>query len=251
LILVPRRSAIEYLILLIPKIYSHPTRPMISLLLVDDQNLIRQGLKALLELEPDLQVVGEAENGQIAIECVRELQPNVVLMDIRMPVMDGVTATREICRQFPDVNILVLTTFDDDTYVAAAIESGAKGYLLKDTPSEEIADAIRAVDRGYTHLAPGMMAKVMSGRTNNAQISLPPEIAALTPRELEVLKAIATGANNREIAQALYISEGTVKNHVTNLLNRLNLRDRTQAAILANTYFESNTHSSKFNTRSE
>jgi DNA-binding NarL/FixJ family response regulator len=209
---------------------------MISLLLVDDQNLIRQGLKALLELEPDLVVVGEAENGIIAIDRVQELQPNVVLMDIRMPVMDGVTATKEICQQFPDVNILVLTTFDDDTYVVAAIKNGAKGYLLKDTPSEEIAAAIRAVALGYTHLAPGMMAKVMSGQIDRTEITLPPELAELTPRELEILKLIAVGANNREIAGQLYISEGTVKNHVTNILNRLNLRDRTQAAILAKTY---------------
>jgi DNA-binding NarL/FixJ family response regulator len=210
---------------------------MINILLVDDQNLIRQGLKALLELEPDLQVVGEAENGQIAIDLVKKLQPNIVLMDIRMPIMDGVTATKEICRQFPDVNILVLTTFDDDTYVSAAIKYGARGYLLKDTPSEEIADAIRAVDRGYTHLAPGMMEKVIAGRVNDEpEVTLPSELAGLTPRELEVLKLIAVGANNREIATQLYISEGTVKNHVTNLLNRLNLRDRTQAAILAKTY---------------
>ena len=209
---------------------------MINILLVDDQNLIRQGLKALLELEADLQIIGEAENGQIAIDLTRTLQPNVVLMDIRMPIMDGVMATKEICRQFPNVNILILTTFDDDNYVSAAIEYGAKGYLLKDTPSEEIAAAIRAVDRGYTHLAPGMMEKVISGRVNEAEIALPAELADLTPRELEVLKLIAAGANNREIAQKLYISEGTVKNHVTNLLNRLNLRDRTQAAILAKTY---------------
>jgi DNA-binding NarL/FixJ family response regulator len=209
---------------------------MINILLVDDQNLIRQGLKALLELESDLLIVGEAENGQIALDLVAELQPNVVLMDIRMPVMDGVTATKEICQRFPQVNILILTTFDDDTYVAAAIGHGAKGYLLKDTPSEEIAAAIRAVDRGYTHLAPGMMAKVMAGRVNETEVSLPLELQELTPRELEVLKLIAAGANNREIAQQLYISEGTVKNHVTNLLSRLNLRDRTQAAILAKTY---------------
>ena len=210
---------------------------MINLLLVDDQNLIRQGLKALLELEPDLCIVGEAENGVVAIERVKTLQPSVVLMDIRMPVMDGVTATREICRQFPHVNVLILTTFDDDTYVSAAIEYGAKGYLLKDTPSEEIAAAIRAVDRGYTHLAPGMLAKVISRAAEQPATRLPPQLNELTPRELEVLKLIAKGANNREIAQALYISEGTVKNHVTNLLNRLNLRDRTQAAIFANTYF--------------
>lgn len=208
---------------------------MIKILIVDDGHLIRQGLKALLELEPDLQIVGEAQNGQIALDRVKELQPDVVLMDIRMPIMDGVTATKEICQQFPHVNILVLTTFDDDTYVAAAIRFGAKGYLLKDTPSEEIAAAIRAVNLGYTHLAPGMIAKVIANRVD-PEISLPPELAELTPRELEVLKLIAVGANNREIAQQLYISEGTVKNHVTNILNRLNLRDRTQAAILARTY---------------
>ena len=208
---------------------------MIKILIVDDGHLIRQGLKALLELEPDLQIVGEAQNGQIALDRVKELQPDVVLMDIRMPIMDGVTATKEICQQFPHVNILVLTTFDDDTYVAAAIRFGAKGYLLKDTPSEEIAAAIRAVNLGYTHLAPGMIAKVIANRIDRPEISLPP-LAELTPRELEVLKLIAVGANNREIAQQLYISEGTVKNHVTNILNRLNLRDRTQAAILARTY---------------
>ncbi len=209
---------------------------MISLLLVDDQNLIRQGLKALLELETDLEVIGEAENGLIAIDRVKELQPNVVLMDIRMPVMDGVTATKQICQKFPNVNILVLTTFDDDTYVAAAIKNGAKGYLLKDTPSEEIAAAIRAVALGYTHLAPGMIDKIMSGQIDKSEITLPPELAELTPRELEILKLIAGGSNNREIAGQLYISEGTVKNHVTNILTRLNVRDRTQAAILAKTY---------------
>lgn len=209
---------------------------MINILLVDDQNLIRQGLKALLELEPDLQIVGEAENGQLAIDLVQTLHPDVVLMDIRMPVMDGVMATRQICQQFPKTNILILTTFDDDNYVATAIRYGAKGYLLKDTPSEEIAAAIRAVDLGYTHLAPGMIAKVMSSQSDKTPATLPRELTELTPRELEVLKLIAIGANNREIASQLYISEGTVKNHVTNLLNRLNLRDRTQAAILARTY---------------
>lgn len=209
---------------------------MINILLVDDQNLIRQGLKALLELEPDLQIIGEAENGQLAIDLVQTLHPDVVLMDIRMPVMDGVMATRQICQQFPNTNILILTTFDDDNYVATAIRYGAKGYLLKDTPSEEIAAAIRAVDLGYTHLAPGMIAKVMSIQVDKTPATLPRELTELTPRELEVLKLIAIGANNREIASQLYISEGTVKNHVTNLLNRLNLRDRTQAAILARTY---------------
>ncbi|MGM3307748.1 response regulator [Anabaena sp. WFMT] len=212
---------------------------MIRVLLVDDQGLIRQGLRALLELETDLEIVGEAENGEIAINLVTQLQPDVVLMDIRMPIMDGVAATKEIQKQFPCTKILVLTTFDDDEYVKAALQNGAMGYLLKDTPSEELAVAIRAVDKGYSQLGPGIVKKLVTQFLANAPISspsVPPSLAELTPREKEVLQLIATGASNREIAQELYISEGTVKNHVTNILNRLNLRDRTQAAILANTY---------------
>ncbi|WP_066381420.1 response regulator [Anabaena sp. CA = ATCC 33047] len=212
---------------------------MIKVLLVDDQSLIRQGLKVLLELEPDLEIVGEAENGEIALNLMAELTPDVVLMDIRMPIMDGVAATKEIQNSFSDVKVLVLTTFDDDEYVKAALQHGAMGYLLKDTPSEELAVAIRAVQKGYTQLGPGIVKKLLTQFQNSAPSqtpSIPPSLAELTPREKEVLRLIATGANNREIAQELYISEGTVKNHVTNILNRLNLRDRTQAAIIANTY---------------
>ncbi len=212
---------------------------MIKVLLVDDQSLIRQGLKTLLELEADLEIVGEAENGKIAIQLVAELQPDVVLLDIRMPIMDGVAATREIQKQFTGVKILILTTFDDDEYVTAALKNGAMGYLLKDTPSEELAFAIRAVDKGYTQLGPGIVKKLLTQFPNMTPTQLPPvppSLTELTPREKEVLRLIATGANNREIAQQLYISEGTVKNHVTNILNRLNLRDRTQAAIIANTF---------------
>ena len=210
---------------------------MIKVLLVDDQHLIRQGLKALLELEPDLEIVGEAENGEQAIDLSKQVQPDVILMDIRMPIMDGVAATREIQKYFPDIKILVLTTFDDDEYVKAALENGAMGYLLKDTPSEELAVAIRAVHKGYTQLGPGIVKKlVFSPVTPTQSPPVPPSLVELTPREKEVLGLIAIGANNREIAQQLYISEGTVKNHVTNILNRLNLRDRTQAAIIANTF---------------
>jgi DNA-binding NarL/FixJ family response regulator len=211
---------------------------MISILLVDDQSLIRQGLRALLELEADIKIVGEAENGQIAINLVKELKPNVILMDIRMPIMDGVAATKEISHHFPHSKILILTTFDDDEYVKAAIQNGAMGYLLKDTPSEELAVAIRAVDKGYSQLGPGIVKKLMTQFLGTPpQLSVPANLAELTPREKEVLRLIAIGDNNREIAQKLYISEGTVKNHVTNILNRLNLRDRTQAAILANSFF--------------
>jgi DNA-binding NarL/FixJ family response regulator len=212
---------------------------MIKVLLVDDQNLIRQGLKALLELEPDLEIVGEAENGEMAIKLIEQLQPSVVLMDIRMPIMDGVAATREIQKRFSNIKVLVLTTFDDDEYVKAALQNGAMGYLLKDTPSEELAVAIRAVDKGYTQLGPGIVKKLLTqfpALEATQSPPIPPSLAELTPREKEVLRLIAQGASNREIAKQLYISEGTVKNHVTNMLNRLNLRDRTQAAIFANTY---------------
>lgn len=210
---------------------------MIRLLLADDQSLIRQGLKALLDLEPDIQVVGEAENGQAAVEQVKVLQPDVVLMDIRMPVMDGVAATQAIYQQFPQVKVLVLTTFDDDEYVSQALRQGAVGYLLKATPSEELADAIRAIHKGYSQLSPGILHKVMANgsgvRSSLPGSELPPGFAELTPRERDVLKLLAQGLSNREIAQQLYLSEGTVKNHVTNILGRLNLRDRTQAALLA------------------
>jgi DNA-binding NarL/FixJ family response regulator len=217
---------------------------MIRLLLVDDQIIIRQGLLSLLESKPDLQVVGEAENGQRAIEAISALQgtpqqPDVVLLDIRMPVMDGIAATEQICQRFPGTCVLVLTTFDDDEYVSQAMRFGAKGYLLKDTPSEELATAIRAVHQGYTHLGPGLFEKALNGLPVNSpiQAAIPPELPSLSPREREVLRLIASGANNREIAQALYISERTVKNHVTSILSRLNLRDRTQAALFANNFF--------------
>ncbi|MEH2415256.1 response regulator transcription factor [Nostoc sp.] len=212
---------------------------MIKVLLVDDQSLIRQGLKALLELEPDIEIVGEAENGEQAINLVAQLQPDVILLDIRMPIMDGVAATREIQKRFAKTKILVLTTFDDDEYVSAAMQNGAMGYLLKDTPSEELAVAIRAVHKGYTQLGPGIVKKLLTQFSHVAptqSLPVPSSLSELTPREKEVLQLIATGASNREIAHQLYISEGTVKNHVTNILNRLNLRDRTQAAIWANTY---------------
>lgn len=209
---------------------------MIRVLLVDDQHLIRQGLKALLELEADLQVIGEADNGQTAVQQVEALQPDVVIMDIRMPIQDGVAATREICQRFTGTKVLVLTTFDDDEYVAQALRYGAMGYLLKDTPSEELAAAIRLVQKGYTQLGPGLVEKVMA-KVPAPSPSQAPSLAELTPREQEVLQLIATGASNREIAQMLYLSEGTVKNYVTSILNRLNLRDRTQAAIFANSHF--------------
>jgi DNA-binding NarL/FixJ family response regulator len=217
---------------------------MIRVLIVEDQEIVRRGLKTLLGTKPDLQVVGEAENGQRAIQLIEGLHaqflpPDVVLMDIRMPVMDGVEATRLICQQFPGTKILILTTFDDAKYVAEGLRFGAKGYLLKDTPTEELAEAIRSIHKGYTQFGPGIVEKMMANvsvmETDKPQ-ELPPGMTELTAREREILKMIAKGASNREIAQAVFLSEGTVRNHISNILARLNLRDRTQAAIVANSF---------------
>lgn len=210
---------------------------MIRLLLVDDQQLVCQGLKAMLALEPDLTVVGIAENGEVAIAQVASLQPDLVLMDVRMPVMDGRTATRIICQQFPQVKVLVLSTFDDDRYIADSMRAGAKGYLLKDMPSEELAQAIRFVHRGYTQMGPGLMEKLVA-KLPADQVETRRSIAVqLTPREEEVLRLIGFGATNREIAETLFISEGTVKTHVNHLLSRLTLRNRSQLAIYAHSIF--------------
>jgi DNA-binding NarL/FixJ family response regulator len=209
---------------------------MIQVLLVDDQLIIRQGLRSLLESKPDLKVVGEAENGQQAIEQIELLKPDIVLMDVRMPIMDGVAATRTIGQQFPQTRVLILTTFDDDEYVSRAMQFGARGYLLKDTHSEELAQAIRSVHKGYTQLGPGLFEKVLNGSDVQRPKQLPPKLAELTPREREVLCLIVAGASNREIAQTLFISERTVKNHITSILSRLNLGNRTQAAMYASSF---------------
>jgi DNA-binding NarL/FixJ family response regulator len=211
---------------------------MIRILLVEDQFLIRQGIKSLLESNLDMQVIGEAENGQRALEQIPALKPDIVLMDIRMPVMDGVAATKAIAQNYPDAKVLVLTTFDDDEYVSQAMRLGAKGYLLKDTEPDELALAIRSVYKGHTQLGPGLFEKALVPSPASApSIQPPPELAQLTARELEVLHLIASGANNREIAASLFLSENTVKNYVTNILSHLNLRDRTQAALLAHSLF--------------
>jgi len=217
------------------------TQTKIRLLLVDDQQIIRQGLRSLLEAKPDLEVVGEAENGQEAICRVEALHPDVVLMDVRMPVMDGVAATRLIHQRFSTTKVLILTTFDDDEYVSQAMRLGAQGYLLKDTRSDDLAAAIRAVHNGYTQLGPGLIEKAIAPMPSVSSPHLTPlplELAGLTAREREVLSLIVAGSSNREIAESLYISERTVKNHITHILSQLKVRDRTQAAMFASAYLQ-------------
>ncbi|MEL6463045.1 MAG: response regulator transcription factor, partial [Cyanobacteria bacterium J06621_15] len=176
-------------------------------------------------------------------------KPDLILMDVRMPVMDGVAATQIISQRFPDIKVMVLTTFNDTEYVRQAIKFGAKGYLMKDTLSDELANAIRTVHKGYTQFAPGIIEKALDdslktfptsniNEPNNQQLGKPPQLALLSAREKEVLRLIANGYSNREIAEQLYIAENTVKNHVSNILYRLELRDRTQAAIFARSFLD-------------
>jgi DNA-binding NarL/FixJ family response regulator len=217
---------------------------MIDVFLVEDQDIIRRGLKTLITTKPDLQLVGEAVHGKDAIAQLTNLQetnclPDVVLMDIRMPEMDGVEATHHLCQQLPEIKILILTTFDDTHYVQEALKFGAKGYLLKDTPSEELAKAIRSVHQGYTQFGPGILEKALlmvPDPTIEEPEEMPPGLEELSPREREILKLLTDGGSNKEIAEALCITEGTARNHVSNVLARLNVRDRTQAAVIGNTY---------------
>ncbi|BAZ10330.1 two-component transcriptional regulator, LuxR family protein [Calothrix sp. NIES-4071] len=210
---------------------------MIRLLLADDQSLFRQGLASLLSLEEDLEIIGQANHGREAIALAEQLQPDVILMDVRMPVCDGVVATYEIHQRFPWIRILVLTTFDEDEYIWKSLQAGALGYLLKSTPSSQLADAIRTLYQGYSQLGPTIAPKVF------AQLNPPPSPAKLSyhqqfsERELEILTLIGKGNNNREIAQKLFLTEGTVKNYVSQILARLQLRDRTQAALWAKQNF--------------
>ncbi|NJK34661.1 MAG: response regulator transcription factor [Oscillatoriales cyanobacterium SM2_2_1] len=205
---------------------------MIEILVVDDQSLIRRALQLLLADEPDLAFVGESDCGEAALDALSRHVPDVVLMDLLMPGMGGVEATRLICQRYATVRVLVLSIDDHGDRVAQAMKYGASGYLMKNTPPEELAIAIRAVHKGYTHLGPGLGQKVLAQIPD--PILVPSSIwQQLTSREQEVVGLISKGANNREIAQNLHISEKTVKNHITNILNRLDLRDRTQVAILA------------------
>jgi DNA-binding NarL/FixJ family response regulator len=210
--------------------------PKIKILLVDDQALFREGLRTLLDLQPDFEVVGEASQGEEALRMAVSLSPNVILMDLRMPVMDGVTATRRIKDSLPQCKVIVLTTFDDDEDVFEGLRAGAVGYLLKDVSSEKLYEAIRSAARGEYFLLPSITAKVMAefSRMVRPQKTNVDEIGVkLSSRELEVLKLVAQGASNKEIADTLVIAEGTVKNHLTNILGKLEARDRMQAVLKA------------------
>jgi len=210
----------------------------IRVLLVDDQRLMREGLRTLLELHRDIRVVGEAGDGQHAEELTAELQPRVVLMDLRMPRLDGVSATMRIKRRWPGVQVLVLTTFDDDELVFRSIEAGASGYLLKDVGSDALADAVRAASRGEAPLQPSVARKILGRLRSTASTAITelgqqPLLDGLSERELAILRLLGSGAANRDIADRLALTEGTVKNYVSAILAKTGLHDRTQAALFA------------------
>ena len=206
----------------------------IRLLIVDDQRLMREGLRTLLELEHGFEIVGEAADGQAALDAYAELKPDVVLMDIRMPGMDGVEATRRLCVSWPETRVIILTTFDDDANVFEGLRAGAVGYLLKDLSGQELANAVRTVYSGGALIEPAVAKRVVAefarlhppARTIEEGLPEP-----LSERELAVLKLISAGLSNREIGNKLGLSEGTVKNYVTNVLQKIGVRDRTQAAL--------------------
>ena len=198
----------------------------IRIVIADDHPVVRDGLRGMLSSQPDFEIVGEAVNGVQSVEMARQLHPNVVLMDLRMPGLDGVTATTQIRSQLPDVAVLVLTTYDSDVDILHALEAGATGYLLKDAPRDELFHAIRSAARGQAVLAPAVAVRLM-GRMRA------PAEEALSARELEVLVLVAKGANNKQIGAQLHISESTVKSHLIHIFNKLGVSDRTQAVTTA------------------
>lgn len=212
-----------------------PQNP-IRVLLVDDQALFREGLRTLLSVRSSVEVVGEAATGEEAVQRVKALQPQVVLMDLRMPVLGGVEATRRVRVADPRCQVIVLTTFDDEEEVFDALRAGAAGYLLKDAPSEALVQAIGAAARGESFLQPSIAAKVVAEFNRLSRVRRPARVALIEPlseREGEVLRHLAHGMSNKEIAASLNLAEGTVKNHMTNILGKLGVQDRTQAALKA------------------
>jgi two-component system, NarL family, response regulator LiaR len=205
-----------------------PQAVKIRTLITDDHKVVRRGLRGFLELDPGLEVVGEASNGEEAVEMAQRLEPDVVLMDLLMPVMDGIEATREIRLRLPEVEVVALTSVLEDASVTGAIKAGAIGYLLKTTEADELCEAIRAAAAGQVRLAPEAASRLMR------EVRSPPESPeALTKREAEVLKLVARGKANKQVARELFIDEKTVKSHVHSILSKLNVKSRTQAALYA------------------
>ena len=206
----------------------------IKVLIADDQRLMREGLATLLALADDIEIVGQAGDGAQAIELSKQLKPDVILMDIRMPNVGGVEATRTIRSLLPETQVIILTTFDDDEYLLSSLRAGACGYLLKDMPSEQLAEAIRAAAQGQSPIDPKMAHKLVDLVAHSPLVSSHPTVAGeLSEREIEVLRLIADGLSNKEIAEKLVIAEGTAKNHVSNILGKLGARDRAQAVARA------------------
>jgi DNA-binding NarL/FixJ family response regulator len=208
---------------------------MIRVLVVDDQALVRGGFRMILDAQKDIEVVGEAADGRQALTRARELRPDIVLMDIRMPELDGLEAARRLLRAPDPPRVLMLTTFDLDEYVYESMKAGASGFLLKDAQPEQLAHAVRVVAAGEALLSPTITRRLIEEfvRQPRAHSGGPPELAALTDREREVLRLVARGLSNKEIATSLFLSEATVKTHVAHILTKLDLRDRVQAVVLA------------------
>lgn len=204
-----------------------------KILLCDDQAVIRDGLEMLLQLEKDFQVVGSAQDGFEAVELAAKKSPDLILMDLKMPGMNGIEATREICKKHPNIRILVLTTYDDDEWVFDAIRAGASGYLLKDTPRQKIIEAIRGTMDGKSFVDPAVAGKLLNQVVSNQTQPASVLTGKLTERELDVLRLLAKGMTNTDIAAQLHLSEGTVRNHVSAILEKLGVSDRTQAAVIA------------------
>ncbi len=204
-----------------------------KVIICDDQATVRDGLAMLLKLEPDIDIVGTAEDGAEAVEMVADKHPDLVLMDLKMPIMNGVEATRQILAKYPEVKVLVLTTYADDEWVFDSIQAGASGYLLKDTPREELIKAIRGTAAGKTYIDPSVAGRVLEQVSSRQTQPATLITAKLTQREVEVLRLIAKGSSNADIADRLSLSDGTVRNHVSAILSKLGVSDRTQAAVIA------------------